>query len=161
MKLRKLVPYGAVVLLAVVLDQAIKFVVEARLPLHQGIDLLPFLALLHSRNTGVAFSMFSGVGGLWLSLAVLGVIAFIAVLAFRTEATQLFARVGFALIIGGALGNLIDRALRGFVVDYVYFHTPFWSFAIFNLADAFITVGAGLVILDEVLAWRRGRKAEE
>ncbi|WP_159592149.1 signal peptidase II [Chelativorans xinjiangense] len=159
MKPRQTAFYGVLLFVAIALDQAIKTLVEARLPLHERLDVLPFLALLHSRNTGVAFSMFSGVDGLWLSLAVLGVIVFIAVLAVRTEATQIFARLGFALIIAGALGNLIDRAVRGYVVDYVYFHTPVWSFAIFNLADAFITIGAGLVILEEVLAWRRGRKA--
>ncbi len=161
MRLRRFAPYGAILLVSVLLDQAIKALVEANLPLHEKVDILPFLALLHSRNTGVAFSFLSGVDGLWLSFLVLGIIVFIAVLAARTDATQLLARLGFVLIIGGAIGNLIDRALRGFVVDYVYFHTPGWSFAIFNLADAFITIGAALVILEEVLHWRRGKKAEE
>src|SRR5690606_6743337 len=54
-----------------------------------------------------------------------------------------------ALIFGGAVGNLIDRAVYGHVIDYILFHTPVWSFAVFNLADTFITLGAGLVILDE------------
>ncbi|WP_309082563.1 signal peptidase II [Chelativorans sp.] len=159
MKLRQTMPYAAVVLVAALLDQAVKAVVEARLPLHEQVDILPFLALLHSRNTGVAFSFLSGVGGFWLSLLVLGIILLIAILALRTDSTQLLARLGFALILGGAVGNLIDRAVRGYVVDYVYFHTPAWSFAIFNLADAFITVGACLVIVEELLDWRR-QKAE-
>ena len=72
----------------------------------------------------------------------------------------MIAHFGFALIIGGAMGNLIDRFLYGHVIDYFLFHTPGWSFAIFNLADAAITVGAGLVILDELLQWRAGRKAD-
>ncbi len=76
-------------------------------------------------------------------------------LANRTSDRQVFARIGFALIIGGALGNLIDRAVHGHVIDYILFHTPVWSFAVFNLADAFITVGAGLVLLQEFLDWRR------
>jgi signal peptidase II len=62
-------------------------------------------------------------------------------------------------VLGGAVGNLIDRAVYGHVIDYVLFHTPVWSFAIFNLADAFISVGAGLVVLEEVLVWWRGRRA--
>ena len=66
-------------------------------------------------------------------------------------------RIGFTLVIGGAIGNLIDRAVYGHVIDYILFHTPVWSFAIFNLADAFITVGAGLVLLEEFRAWRRQR----
>jgi len=161
MKLRRIVPYGAVLLVAIVADQVVKALVEAWLPLNGRVELLPFLSLFHTRNTGVAFSFLSGLGGLWLGLLVLGIILFIAVLAMRTDSTQALARLGFVLILGGALGNLLDRAFRGFVVDYVYFHTPVWSFAIFNLADAFITVGAGLVILEEVLGWRQGRKARE
>lgn len=159
MRLRGLAPYAAILIMAVALDQAVKALVELYLPLHERVDLLPVLSLFHSRNTGVAFSMFSGVESVWLSLGILAVVIFIAVLALRTQADQVFARLGFALIIGGAVGNLIDRAFRGFVVDYIYFHTPVWSFAIFNLADAFITVGAGLVILEEVRAWRREKKA--
>ncbi|EFG9153005.1 signal peptidase II, partial [Escherichia coli] len=67
---------------------------------------------------------------------------------------------GFALIIGGALGNVIDRSLLGHVIDYVLFHTPVWSFAVFNLADAFITVGAVLVICDEFLGLGRAKAAD-
>ncbi len=63
--------------------------------------------------------------------------------------------IGFALIVGGAVGNLIDRAVYGHVIDYILFHTPVWSFAVFNLADAFITVGAVAVLLEEFLGWRR------
>jgi signal peptidase II len=85
----------------------------------------------------------------------MGLIAFIAA---RTDPAQRLARFGFTLIVGGALGNLIDRVWHGHVVDYVLFHLPSWSFAIFNLADAFITVGAVLVVLDEFLVWRRARK---
>ncbi len=61
------------------------------------------------------------------------------------------------MIIAGALGNILDRFLYGHVVDYVLFHTGSWSFAVFNLADSFITVGACLVVLDEIL---RSRKAK-
>ena len=73
-------------------------------------------------------------------------------------AGQVLARIGFALIIGGAIGNLIDRAVYGHVIDYILFHTPVWSFAVFNLADAFITVGAVLVVCEEFLVWRSARR---
>ena len=63
--------------------------------------------------------------------------------------------VGYALIIAGAIGNLVDRLLFGYVIDYVLFYTATWSFAVFNLADSFITIGAGLVILDELLGFGR------
>jgi signal peptidase II len=161
MKPRQIALYTVIVAIAVLLDQIVKYAVETRLPLYEQVDLIPFLALVHSRNTGVAFSLLSGVDGMWLSLFVLAIVVFMIVLALRTAADQIFARLGFALIIGGAIGNLIDRFLRGYVVDYVYFHTPAWSFAIFNLADAFITIGAGLIILEEFLVWRRSRRAED
>lgn len=148
---------GAVVVLAVALDQWIKFMVETRLPMHQPVDILPFLALYRTHNTGIAFSLLSDFGSVGLVAVTLGVVGFVAWIAARTDPAQVLARLGFALIVGGALGNLIDRVWHGHVVDYILFHLPGWSFAVFNLADAFITVGAGLVILDEVLAWRRAR----
>lgn len=157
MKRQKLWPYATLLLVAVIADQAIKYWVEQHLPFHTRVELLPFLSLLHSRNTGVAFSLFSQVDVVWLGLLVVAITIFIAIIAMRTDPSQVFARFGFALIIGGALGNLIDRAIRGYVVDYIYFHTPVWSFAIFNLADALITIGAALVVFEEVLNWRRGR----
>src|SRR5690606_7442813 len=102
----------------------------------------PFLALYRTYNTGIAFSMLSSVGDTGLILIVVAVVAFILYLFFRTTPRQVLARTGFALVIGGALGNLIDRVMLGHVIDYILFHTPVWSFAVFNLADAFITVGA-------------------
>jgi signal peptidase II len=156
-RLAGLLPYAAVTVLAIALDQWIKSLVEARLPLQQMVELLPFLALYRTYNTGVAFSMFASFGDKGLIALSLAVIAFVFVLAWRTAPAQWLARAGFALILGGAVGNLIDRAVYGHVIDYVLFHTPVWSFAIFNLADAFISVGAALVVLEEFLTWRRAR----
>ncbi len=155
--MKRLLPYGAIVLAAAALDQWIKHLVETTLDMHLPVQLLPFLSLYRTHNTGIAFSMlddFGSVGLIAVTLAVMGLVAFIA---SRTDPAQRLARLGFALIIGGALGNLVDRAWLGYVVDYILFHLPSWSFAIFNLADVFITVGAGLVILDEFLVWRRDR----
>jgi signal peptidase II len=154
---KSLLPYGLLAALAVAFDQWIKFLVETRLFMHDMVEILPFLALYRTYNTGVAFSMFSSMGDKGLILLSLAVVAFVLYLAFRTEPKQVLSRIGFALIIGGAIGNLIDRTLHGYVIDYILFHTPVWSFAIFNLADAFITVGAGLVLLEELFGWRRGK----
>lgn len=144
---------------AVGLDQWVKYLVETRLDLHDKVDVLPFLALFRTFNTGIAFSMLSWFGDKGLIAVTLGVVAFILYLAWRSDPAQVFARLGFTLILGGAIGNLIDRAVYGHVVDYVLFHTPVWSFAVFNLADVFITAGAALVIVEEFLIWRRGRRA--
>jgi signal peptidase II len=142
--------FGAiVVVLAVLADQAIKALVVATMPLGSAIELLPFLALLHARNEGIAFSMFDGVHDIGLALLSGAVLLFVGWLWWKTEAGRRWSHLAFALIVGGALGNLVDRVRLGYVVDYIYFHTPVWSFAVFNLADALISVGAALVILDE------------
>ena len=152
--MKSLIPYGLLSVVAIALDQGIKVLVEADLPWQQPVDLLPFLALFRTYNTGIAFSMLSSLGDTGLIVLALAVAAFVIWLAARTDPRQVAARIGFALIVGGALGNLIDRAVYGHVIDYVLFHTPVWSFAVFNLADAFITVGAALVILEEFIGWR-------
>ena len=148
-------------MLAVAADQWVKHLVETQLPMQEKIDVLPFLALFRTYNTGVAFSMFASIGDLGLIAISAAVILFVLYLAARTAPGQVIARTGFALIIGGALGNIIDRALLGHVIDYVLFHTPVWSFAVFNLADALITVGAILVIVEELLVWRNSRSTAE
>ena len=158
MKLRSLLAYLAVTVLAVAADQWVKHLVETHLPMQEKIDVLPFLALFRTYNTGVAFSMFASIGDLGLIAISTAVILFVLYLAARTSSDQIIARTGFALIIGGAIGNIIDRALLGHVIDYVLFHTPVWSFAVFNLADALITVGAVLVIIEELLVWRKARR---
>ena len=156
--MKRLASYAGLVAVAIALDQWIKYLVETRLALHEPVDLLPFLALYRTYNTGVAFSMLSSFGDTGLIVVSLAVIAFVLYLASRSAGEQWLARIGFALIIGGAIGNLIDRAVYGHVIDYILFHTPVWSFAVFNLADAFITVGAMMVLLEEFLSWRRQRR---
>ncbi|MGX5826584.1 signal peptidase II [Mesorhizobium sp. 43Arga] len=148
-------PYALLVVAAIALDQWIKHLVETGLPFQEKLDLVPFLALFRTYNTGIAFSMFSSFGDTGLVVIAVLVVAFVLYLATRTPSGQVIARTGFALIIGGALGNLIDRAVYGHVIDYILFHTPVWSFAVFNLADAFISVGAALVVFDELIGWRR------
>jgi signal peptidase II len=150
-------PVLAIVPVAVVLDQVIKWLVETRFVYEELVPVLPFLGLYRTWNEGIAFSFFSGLPDVWLVVLTVLIIGFVLYLWSCAPVSHIFARIGFALIIGGAIGNLIDRALLGYVVDYVLFHTPVWSFAIFNLADAFISIGAALILLQEVLDWRRGR----
>jgi len=155
-------PYALLVVAAIALDQWIKHLVETGLPFQEKFDLVPFLALFRTYNTGIAFSMFSSFGDTGLVVIAVLVVAFVLYLATRTPSAHVIARVGFALIIGGALGNLIDRAVYGHVIDYILFHTPVWSFAnVFNLADAFISVGAALVVFDELIGWRREAKPSD
>jgi signal peptidase II len=149
--------YAGLVALAVALDQWVKYLVETRLVMHEMVDVLPFLALYRTYNTGVAFSMLSSFGDTALIFVSLAVIAFVLYLASHSTSAQRLSRIGFALVIGGAIGNLVDRSVYGHVIDYILLHTPVWSFAIFNLADVFITIGAIMVVLEEFIAWRRQR----
>jgi signal peptidase II len=139
------------------LDQFTKYLVETSLPMQEKIDVLPFLALYRTFNTGIAFSFLSGMDDLALSLLTLAITGFVLYLWARSDSTQRFAQFGYALVIGGALGNLIDRLRLGHVVDFILFHTPNWSFAVFNLADSFITIGAMLIILQELFDLRGNR----
>ena len=135
----------------VAIDQIIKAAVERSMELGQMIEIAPFLALLRAHNDGVAFSMLGGVSHTTLivltSLISLGALMYL----WRSPLTETGLRIGLTLIIGGAIGNIIDRIQHSYVIDYIYFHTPVWSFAIFNLADVFISLGAVLILVDEIL----------
>jgi signal peptidase II len=157
--MKRWMKFGISVGLMLVLDQIIKWLVETRLPFQEPVSLLPFLSLYRTWNQGIAFSMLWGMNDTALIVLTLGITFFVLWLAAKTPPDKFAAWAGFAMIIGGALGNLIDRTVYGHVVDYVLFHTPSWSFAVFNLADAFISVGAALVILQEFLDWRASRHA--
>ena len=148
-----------IIVFAVTSDQYIKFLVESGMVYNQQIDLLPFLALYRTHNEGIAFSMLSWLHDGGLIAMTVAVIGFVSYLWWTTAPERVISRLGFALIIGGALGNLIDRSLLGYVVDYILFHLPNWSFAVFNMADVYITTGAGLIILDEIIQWKRARSA--
>ncbi|MBP1841891.1 signal peptidase II [Rhizobium petrolearium] len=140
-----------VIIIAVILDQAVKIAVENYLPMQEAVPLLPVLALYRTYNLGVAFSLLSGMEREFIIGMRVVIVAFVLWLWRRTPKDRPFAHAGFSLIIAGATGNLIDGFVYGHVIDYILFHTASWSFAVFNLADSFITIGAGFVILDELL----------
>jgi signal peptidase II len=136
-------------------DQLTKEIVRRTLDLYDHVPVIPgFLDLTHVQNTGAAFGLLNAADFPYKPLLRIGIAA-IALIAIAAYATQLgfherLARFGLALILGGAFGNLIDRALAGHVVDFVdvYWGTShFWAF---NVADAAITVGAVLVLLDMI-----------
>ncbi|WP_299865289.1 signal peptidase II [uncultured Hoeflea sp.] len=136
---------------AVTLDQIIKFLVETRLPFQEIVPVIPMLALYRTWNEGIAFSLLKTLPDAGLLALTALVVVFVIYLWRKTPPERRIAHLGYALIIGGALGNLIDRAVYGHVVDYILFYTQSWSFAVFNLADTFISIGAGLIVLDETL----------
>ncbi|MCM2291570.1 signal peptidase II [Allorhizobium sp. BGMRC 0089] len=146
------------ILALILADQAIKYAVETRLPVQEVVPVLPMLALYRTHNLGVAFSMLSHLDA-WTIIAMrLVIVVFVSWLWSRTDPAHRLARIGYAMIIAGAFGNIIDRFVYGYVVDYILFHTQNWSFAVFNLADSLITVGAGFILLEELVLWLRSRK---
>lgn len=144
-----------VIATVIVLDQVTKVLIRHWLPLHDSRRIIPNLIdFTHVQNTGAAFGLLNAADFPYKS-AVMIVIAALALLAISLYARQLgsherLSRYGLALILGGAFGNLIDRAISGYVVDFVdvyWGEAHFWAF---NLADAAITVGAILVLLDMI-----------
>ncbi|MFK5979888.1 MAG: signal peptidase II [Rhizobiaceae bacterium] len=135
----------------VLADQISKLLIEHYLPFQKAVPVIPFFAFFRTYNEGVAFSFLAGMND-WVLVAFTFVICgFVFWLWSKVEAHRKLSHLGFALVISGALGNLIDRTLLGHVVDFILFHTTSWSFAVFNLADSFISVGAAAIIFDEVL----------
>jgi signal peptidase II len=137
----------------VVLDQATKAIVKSGLPLHESVTVIPgFFDLTHVRNTGAAFGMLNNIDFAYKA-AVMVVVALVALgavasYALTLPATQRIARYGLALILGGAIGNLIDRAAMGYVVDFVDVYWRGVHFWAFNVADSAISVGVALMLLD-------------
>jgi signal peptidase II len=149
-----------IVLLVIVVDQLTKMLVRDALVLHQSIEVIPdWLSLTRVHNTGAAFGMFNGVDfpfkTVVMSLVALVALAGIGWYALNVPSSDIAARLGMAGVVGGAIGNLIDRAAYGYVLDFVDAYWNDWHFWAFNVADAAITVGAGFMILDILGLGRR------
>lgn len=144
-------------LVSIALDQLSKFLTEQYLPVHQEVSLLPVLGLFRTYNTGISFSFFAGANSAVLIGITVCIIAFLLWLWRNLEKDRFLSSIGYALILGGAIGNLIDRIWLGKVIDMIYFHIDAidFHFAVFNLADTFITLGAIAILADEVLHWRK------
>jgi signal peptidase II len=142
------------VAVVIILDQFSKQLVVNHLVLHQALPLLPSLNLLRAENTGAAFSFLSGASG-WQRWFFIGLAVTISVLLLvwlgRLSAGHRLQAGALALILGGALGNLCDRVLHGYVIDFIDVYYRDWHFPVFNIADSAITVGAILLILDTFL----------
>jgi signal peptidase II len=149
-------PLEVIAILAILgVDQLTKQAVRSMLPLHETVNVIPgFLDLTHVQNTGAAFGLLNAAEFPYKPAVMIGIAA-IALVAIAAYGAQLgfherLARFGLSLILGGAFGNLIDRAVVGYVVDFVdvyWGQSHFWAF---NVADAAITVGAMLVLLDMI-----------
>ncbi len=135
----------------VIVDQATKAYVISAVKMRDAIELLPILDIVYLENTGAAFSMLADAAGwqrYFFILLALVVSVVLMVWLRRIRADQMILAVGLSLILGGALGNVIDRVVHGYVVDFIYFHWRSWYFPAFNIADTAISIGAGCLLLD-------------
>lgn len=141
-------------LLVVVLDQGSKWLATAMLSYAQPVVILPVFDLTLLHNTGAAFSFLAGMGG-WqrwfFAVIAIGMSLYLSHWLYKTPVQQWRLCLALTLIIGGAIGNLIDRVLLGYVVDFISLHWQQYYYPAFNLADTAITLGAVLLILELVL----------
>jgi signal peptidase II len=144
--------------LVVVLDQWTKWAVESALPFGASVYIAPVLDLVHVRNTGAAFSFLAGASGwqreFFIGIGVIASIWMVWMLS-RAQSGQRAFCLALSLILGGAIGNVIDRVRLGGVVDFLHFHWGPYYFPAFNVADTAISCGAALLIVDAFLQGRR------
>jgi len=149
----------------VILDQATKALVVGAVKFKSSIELLPFLDIVYLENRGAAFSMLHDAGGwqrwFFIGLAVIVSIVLMMWLRKIRSSEQLILAIGLSLVLGGALGNVIDRVWHSYVIDFIYFHWRDWYFPAFNIADSAISVGAGCLLIDAFRESGRGRPKGE
>lgn len=151
-------------LIVIVLDQITKTLIVGQFSLHESVPVTSFFNIVRAHNTGAAFSFLAGASGWqrWFFVG-LGIAASLFIVwMLRRHPEQTLFCFAVSMILGGALGNVIDRLLHGYVVDFLDFHFQFLSplfpgghFPSFNVADSAITVGAACLILDELRRVRR------
>ncbi|MBT8150321.1 MAG: lipoprotein signal peptidase [Gammaproteobacteria bacterium] len=144
-------PWYLFAIALVAIDQLSKYLVQANFELYERLPLLPLLDFTLVYNEGAAWSFLSDAGGWqrWLFTAISSVVSVVLVIWIaRTAVNETLLCFALAAILGGAVGNLIDRVMLGKVVDFVLVYYKDWYFPAFNVADAAITVGAAAMLLD-------------
>lgn len=140
-------------LLVLILDQTSKLWIDASLRLYESIKVIPFFNLTYVHNTGAAFSLLSEAGGWqrWF-FAVLAIIISVVLTVWlaRLEKNETWLAVALSLVLGGALGNLIDRLLYGYVIDFLDVYYKQWHWPAFNIADSAISIGVVMLLLDSI-----------
>lgn len=143
------------IILALLADQASKFVVDTKLIIDEPIEVCDYFNLVKVWNTGISFSLFNDYGNVGkIALIIFALVVVIFLLRWMYNETNRTKVFGLALIIGGALGNVVDRVRAGAVLDFLDFHYKALHWPAFNLADTFICIGAFLLILLEITTKR-------
>ena len=154
-----LLPWLALAFIVLIVDQFTKVLILGYYQLGDSTVVTGFFNVVRVHNTGAAFSFLAGAGGWqrWFFTGIGVAAAAVILWLLKSHAGQKLFAFAMACILGGAVGNVIDRLLYGYVVDFLNFHWRGWHFPAFNVADSAITLGATCLILDEVLRVRRGR----
>ncbi len=146
------------VVVGVLLDMGSKYAAEHFLLYGQSVPVLPFLNWTLVYNPGAAFSFLADQEG-WQRWFFIGITLLIAIILFfwirRTKPQEQLLRIGLASVLVGAIGNLIDRVILGHVIDFIHVYYGQYHFPIFNVADIFVTIGVGFIILSSVTEKRR------
>ena len=152
-------PWLGWALLILVADQVTKLLIVGSYRLGDFTTITSFFNIVRAHNTGAAFSFLAQAGGWqrWLFTGFGVLAALLIVWQLRAHPGQKLFSFALASILGGAIGNVIDRMVYGYVVDFLDFHAAGWHFPAFNVADAGISLGAVLLIVDELLRVRRER----
>jgi signal peptidase II len=154
-----LLKWLGIALLILVLDQISKVAILLYYQLGESTYLTEWLNLVRVHNRGAAFSFLAGAGGWqrWFFVGIGAAATVFMIYLMRSHAGQKLFCLALACVMGGAVGNVLDRLVHGYVVDMVDFHIGRWHFPAFNLADSAITLGVILLLLDELLRVRRAR----
>ncbi|MDB5956972.1 signal peptidase II [Ramlibacter sp.] len=155
-----MLPWIGLALILLIVDQFTKVLILGYLRFGDSTTVTSFFNIVRAHNTGAAFSFLAAASGWqrWLFTGIGVAATLFIVYLLRKHAGQKLFCFALACILGGAIGNVIDRLLRGYVVDFLQFHwQDRWYFPAFNVADTAITIGAAALILDELLRVRRTR----
>ena len=154
-----MLPWLGLALLLLIIDQLTKLLILGNYRLGDATFVTEFFNVVRVHNTGAAFSFLASASGWqrWFFTGIGVVAALFIVWMLKSHAGQKLFSCAMACILGGAIGNVVDRTLYGYVVDFLDFHYGNWHFPAFNVADSAITVGAVLLILDEIQRVRRSR----
>jgi len=157
--IRRFFAWISVAVLVIAADQATKWAIIEWVPLYGKVPINSFLNLTHQQNSGAAFSFLAGASGWqrWFFVVLASVVSAVIVAwlwRIRREG-PIVLTAGLSLVLGGAIGNLIDRARLGYVTDFIQVWFGNWAFPSFNVADSAITVGAALLIIDALFLQKR------